>query len=62
MSTRVRIIGDHPHLGSAGTVRDDLPMVHGMWRIELDPDARTEACFADPANLRPLDPSEDYYA
>jgi hypothetical protein len=34
--TRVRIVGDHPHRGASGTVRDDLPQAHGMWKVELD--------------------------
>lgn len=57
--TRVRIVGDHPHRGMAGTVRDDLPMKFGMWRVDLDPGSHAEACFAGPENLRPLPTDED---
>jgi hypothetical protein len=53
---RVLIVGDHPHRGEAGTIRDDLPTLHGMWLIDLDPKAMT--CYAGRAHLRPLAPSE----
>lgn len=56
---RVRIVGDHPHRGEAGTVRDDLPTKMGMWRIDLDPNALTEACYAGPEHLRALSRDED---
>jgi hypothetical protein len=58
MTARVRIIGDHPHRGASGTVRDDLPMVQGMWRVDLD-DSWTGGCFAAPENVRALPPEED---
>jgi hypothetical protein len=58
---RVRIVGDHPHRGESGTVRDDLPMRFGMWEVELDmPNTTmTEGCFAGPEHLRALRPEED---
>lgn len=56
---RVRIVGDHPHRGASGTVRDDLPMKFGMWQVELDDSALTSGCFAGPENLRSLPVSED---
>jgi hypothetical protein len=56
---RVRIVGDHPHRGATGTVRDDLPMRFGMWHIDLDDHTYAEACFAGPRNLRTLPPDED---
>lgn len=56
--TRVRVIGDHPHRGASGTVRDDLPMLQGMWRVELD-NSHTDACYAGAENLRVLPASED---
>ena len=60
---RVRIVGDHPHRGETGTVRDDKPMKMGMWEIDLDPESRgVNGCFAGPENLRSLDPSEDPHA
>jgi len=52
--TRVRIVGDHPHRGSSGTVRDDLPRVQGMWKIQLDDAPGVDACYAGPENLRAL--------
>lgn len=59
-SARVRIVGDHPHRGASGTVRDDLPMRLGMWQVDLDPGNRgADGCFAGPENLRSLDPDED---
>jgi hypothetical protein len=58
---RVRIIGDHPHKGATGTVRDDLPMLHGMWKVELD-NSHADACYAGRGNLIPLRPSEDPWA
>jgi hypothetical protein len=60
---RARIVGDHPHRGESGTVRDDLPMKLGMWRVELDACAHgSEACFAGPESLRALSGSEDPHA
>lgn len=59
---RVRIVGDHPHRGETGTVRDDLPMRMGMYEVDLDPGHGADACFADSANLRVLAPEEDPYA
>lgn len=59
---RVRLIGDHPHQGATGTCRDDLPLVQGMWRIELDPGAPVEACFAGQEHLRGLPLEEDPFA
>lgn len=56
--TRVRIVGDHPHRGASGTVRDDLPMVHGMWRVDLD-NSHTDACYAGREQLRALPADED---
>lgn len=58
-SKRVRIIGDHPHRGSSGTVRDELPMFQGMWYVDLDDSRLTDACYAGPENLRPLPADED---
>jgi hypothetical protein len=57
-SKRVRIVGDHPHRGASGTVRDDLPMTLGMWQVDLD-DSHTDACFAGHENLRSLPADED---
>jgi hypothetical protein len=54
--TRVRIVGNHPHRGESGTVRDDLPMKMGMWQVDLDDGS---GCFAGPENLRSLSPDED---
>jgi hypothetical protein len=59
---RVRIVGDHPHRGHTGTVRDDLPTVADMWRVDLDPGAVAEGCYAGQPNLRPLPAQEDPYA
>jgi hypothetical protein len=62
VSERVRIVGDHPHRGKTGTVRDDLPMRLGMWQVELDPGpgiGGPRGCFADPENLWPLARGED---
>lgn len=56
--TRVRIVGDHPHRGASGTVRDDLPMRLGMWEVDLD-NSHVNGCFAGPENLRPLPADED---
>lgn len=56
--SRVRIIGDHPHRGESGTVRDDLPMRLGMWEVDLD-GSYVGGCFAGQENLRPLRPEED---
>lgn len=56
---RIRIVGDHPHRGETGTVRDDLPMRMGMWQVDLDPNSSTAGCFAELLNLRPLDSDED---
>lgn len=58
MPSRVRLVGNHPHRGAAGTVRDDLPRAMGMWVIELD-DSHTERCYAGPEHLRPLPRDED---
>lgn len=58
MSERVRIVGDHPHKGQTGTVRDDLPMKFDMWQVDLD-GAYAGGCYAGPENLRPLPSSED---
>lgn len=57
---RVRIVGDHPHRGATGTRRDDLPLVQGMWKVDLDP-SRTgvEECYAPAENLRVLPREED---
>ena len=44
---RVRIVGDHPHRGESGTVRDDKPMRFGMWEVDLDP-VPTERQVASP--------------
>jgi hypothetical protein len=62
-SKRVRIVGDHPHRGESGTVRDDLPMKLGMWQVDLD-DSHIGAtgCFAGPEHLRSLPAREDPYA
>jgi hypothetical protein len=60
--TRVRIVGDHPHRGESGTVRDDKPMRFGMWEIDLDPGpgiGGASGCFSGPENLRPLPADED---
>lgn len=59
---RIRIIGDHPHRGETGTVRDDLAQHFGMWQIDLDPGGTTNGCFADQANLRLLRVDEDPYS
>lgn len=58
---RVRVVGDHPHRGESGTVRDDMPMRFGMWQVELDmPNSTmTEGCFVGPENLRALPAEED---
>lgn len=57
---RVRIVGDHPHRGEPGTVRDDKPMVAGMWEIELDShNLGARGCYAAPEHLRPLSKEED---
>jgi hypothetical protein len=54
-SKRARIVGDHPHRGSAVTVRDDLPMLQGMWKVEFGNDnPLADAAYAAPENLRPL--------
>jgi hypothetical protein len=58
-SRRVRIVGDHPHRGASGTVRDDLPMRLGMWQVDLDDHALADGCFAAPENVRALRPEED---
>lgn len=60
-SKRVRIVGDHPHRGASGTVRDELPMLEGMWRVDLD-NSHTDSCYAAPKNIRALPASEDPYA
>lgn len=57
--TRVRIIGDHPHKGAAGVVRDDLPMKFGMWQVDLDSGSYANGCYAGPENLRALPIDED---
>jgi hypothetical protein len=57
-SKRVKIVGDHPHRGATGTVRDDLAMKFGMWQVDLD-NSHASACFAGGENLRPLPPEED---
>lgn len=59
MPSRVRIVGDHPHRGATGTVRDDLPSKFGMWQIDLDPSALASACYAGEDNLRALPADED---
>lgn len=60
---RVRIVGDHPHRGASGTVRDDKPMRLGMWEVDLDSDKHgADGCYVEPENLRPLSPEEDPYA
>jgi 4-hydroxy-L-threonine phosphate dehydrogenase PdxA len=60
MSARVRIVGDHPHRGESGTVRDEEPMRLGMWLIDLDGSSSgASGCFAGPKNLRPLPADED---
>lgn len=62
---RVRIVGDHPHRGATGTVRDDLPMKFDMWQVDLDPGPGVgfvSGCFAGQENLRSLDPMEDPHA
>ena len=59
MPKRVRIVGDHPHRGESGTVRDDKPMRLDMWQVDLDPGSTTRGCFAGAENLRPLSPEED---
>ncbi len=56
---RVRIVGDHPHRGATGTVRDDLPMKLGMWQVDLDNSPLASACFAGAENLRRLPADED---
>lgn len=61
--SRVRIVGDHPHRGASGTVRDDRPMLMGMWEVDLDPGNHgVSGCFAGPKHLRPLGRNEDPYA
>lgn len=58
--SRVRIVGNHPHRGETGTVRDDLPMKLGMWQVDLDPGgSHAGGCFVGPENLRPLPRDED---
>lgn len=61
---RVRLVGAHPHRGATGTVRADLPMLLGMWKVELDGDNRVgaTACYAGPDHLIYLDHSEDPHA
>lgn len=59
MPERVRIVGDHPHKGATGTVRDDLPMQFGMWQVDLDPGATVDGCYVGQAQLRPLPREED---
>lgn len=59
---RVRIVGDHPHRGASGTLRDDLPMKLGMWQCELDDTTLTSGCFVAEENVRLLRPEEDPHA
>lgn len=59
MTTRVRIVGDHPHRGETGTVRDELPMKLGMWLVDLDDTRTASGCYASRENLRPLPADED---
>jgi len=61
-SKRVRIVGDHPHRGASGTVRDDLPMKFGMWLVDLDDRREVDGCYAGPEHLRSLPRSEDPHA
>lgn len=58
-SKRVKIVGDHPHRGEVGTVRDDLPMVMEMWLIDLDQNQMTKGCYAGGEHLRSLPADED---
>lgn len=56
----MKIVGDHPHRGESGTVRDDLPMKFGMWNVDLDNCAHgASGCFAGRENLRALPGDED---
>jgi hypothetical protein len=63
---RVRIWGDHPHRGAAGTVKTparDLGLVGVMVEIDLDEDGSgIDGCFAAISELRPLPRSEDPFA
>lgn len=62
---RVRIVGNHPHIGETGTVESTeppkmasvIPGLRGLIRIRLDDDA--DGCYARESELRRLPKDED---
>lgn len=58
---RVRIVGDHPHIGKSGTVTGSKMVGGGpMLLIDLDHgDYSGQRCYADRRNVRSLHRDED---
>lgn len=64
MAERVKIVGDHPHRGSTGTVVPEKAMsayslVGPMEYVSLDDSRLADACYVDRSQLRPLPKEED---